>query len=121
MEKRSDYTSLRSSITEGAGGLERFRETGPQLAHCHDPQSYRFGLGERIGDDASMHVWCRQHRPRTVTFLRDGMARQLTPGGTSFSELLDKVAAVKKYFVQSIATLETRVLDLRGFQREVSL
>lgn len=53
MEKRSDYTSLRSSITEGAGGLERFRETGPQLAHCHDPQSYRFGLGERIGDNAS--------------------------------------------------------------------
>jgi len=28
------------------------------------------------------------------------MARQLTPGGTSFIELLDKVAAVKKYFVQ---------------------
>jgi hypothetical protein len=45
-------------------------------------------------------VWCRQHRTRTVTFLGDGIARQLTPGGTSFSELLDKVAAVKKHFVQ---------------------
>ena len=51
--KSPDHKSpLRSSITEGAGGLGRFREVGPQLSHCHDPQSYRFGLGERIGDNA---------------------------------------------------------------------
>jgi hypothetical protein len=57
-----------------------------------------------------MHVRCRQVRPRTVTFLGDGMARQLTPGGTSFSELLDKVARGEEVFRAIDTQTETAAL-----------
>jgi hypothetical protein len=52
------------------------------------------------GDNAlQCIVWCKGRRACCITFLKYGMARQMNPE-IFFSELLDKVAAVNRYFVQ---------------------